>query len=242
MRFLTTVSIRFIVVVVLLLGVTQVFGDAQASTEVFPGDVEVRGNLEVGDLGVLRETSQFGDFIIFRDLSDSDWWGMAMDIPNNNVSFAGGTACNPSRNCRVGIGTNEPQSRLDVRGNVRIEGTLRVTGTKNFVQAHPKDATKDIVYVALEGGEAGTYFRGSAELVDGTAVIKLPEHFALITNLEGLTVQLTPLGDFLQLYLVEKTPNQLVVREATGKTGTFDFLVQGVRTGFENHQPIQPKS
>jgi hypothetical protein len=52
-----------------------------------------------------------------------------------------------------------------------VVGDLLVTGTKNFVHPHPSDPTKEITYAALEGGEAGTYFRGSATLSNGEATI-----------------------------------------------------------------------
>lgn len=66
-----------------------------------------------------------------------------------------------------------------------INGDLEVTGTKNFVQQHPVDPTKKIVYVALEAGKSGTYAHGSARLKNGVARVELPEHFALITNVDG---------------------------------------------------------
>jgi hypothetical protein len=45
------------------------------------------------------------------------------------------------------------------------------------------------------------------------------------------------------LYVVSKSPTEIVVKELGGGTGdaTFDFLVNGVRLGHENHQVIQDK-
>lgn len=130
---------------------------------------------------------------------------------------------------------------LDQQGNINIPGNLSVNGTKNFVQDHPTDPTKEVVYVALEGGEAGTYTRGTGKLVNGKAVIELPEHFDLVTNEYGLTVQLTPRHEWLQLYVVELSTRELLVREAQGKNGEFDYLIQGLRKGYEFHQVIQKK-
>lgn len=132
--------------------------------------------------------------------------------------------------------------RIEGNGNVRIGGKLTVTGTKSFVQDHPTDATKEIVYNALESAESGTYFRGTAELVNGEAVIELPEHFGLVTSEDGLTVVLTPTGQWLQLYVVEKSTQQLIIKEAQGQSGQFDYLVQGIRLGFENEPVIRDKA
>jgi hypothetical protein len=125
---------------------------------------------------------------------------------------------------------------------VDCSGNLTASGTKSFVQAHPTDSTKQIVYVSLEGPEAGTYSRGTAKLGNGEAVVNLPEHFSLVTNEAGLTIQLTPRGEWLQLYVVKASAKQIIVREASGKSGQFDYFVQGVRKGYENHQVIQYKT
>jgi hypothetical protein len=125
-----------------------------------------------------------------------------------------------------------------------INGDLEVTGNKNFIQPHPTDPTKEIVYVALEGGEAGTYTRGSGTLVDGIAIIELPEHFGLVTNAEGLTAQITPRGPVhAMLYVESVTPRTLVVRASTSADAhvPFDYLINGIREGFENHQVIRDR-
>ena len=133
----------------------------------------------------------------------------------------------------VGIGTNFPTSTL------HVVGSLSVTGTKNFVQRNPENAKQNIVYAALEGPEAGTYMRGSGTLVNGVARIALPHHFSLVTEEKSLTVQLTPRGKWSQLYVEKLTPGTLVVRSASGQTGEFDYLVQGVRKGFANFKVIR---
>ena len=127
-------------------------------------------------------------------------------------------------------------------GNLIVTGDLDVTGAKNFVQQHPTDLDQEIVFVSLEGPEAGTYIRGTAQLLNGEVEISLPEHFTLVTSDENITVQLTPNGEWLQLYVVERSASHLVVREATGKTGSFDYFVQGVRLGFEDHEVVRTKN
>lgn len=104
------------------------------------------------------------------------------------------------------------------------------------------DPDKEIVYTCLEGPEAGTYIRGSAELHSGEAAVELPEHFALVTGGRGLTVTLTPSGRWLELYVVEKTPERLVVREAEGRNGAFDYVLYGVRKGRENQEVIRDRA
>jgi hypothetical protein len=78
-------------------------------------------------------------------------------------------------------------------------------------------------------------------LLDGQAVIQLPEHFCLVTATEGLTIHLTPHGEFLQLYVSELSTTRCVVREAQGRTGNFYYLIQGVRKGQENYSVVRTK-
>ena len=98
-------------------------------------------------------------------------------------------------------------------------------------------------------GSGGSGWRGGPGWQDGhgweknpEARVELPRHFALVTNAEGLTVQLTPVGGWLRLYVAEKTPGRIVIREAMGKDGRVDYLVQGIRKGYENHRVIRDRT
>lgn len=133
-----------------------------------------------------------------------------------------------------------PLAGWNASGSIYGE-SLAIKGAKNFVQPHPTDPAKEIVYTSLEGPEAGTYVRGSAELVNGQAVITLPDHFGMVTCTNGLTVQLTPRGAWLQMYATAVSVNGITVRETEGRSGTFDYLVQGVRLGYENTPVIRDR-
>jgi hypothetical protein len=148
----------------------------------------------------------------------------------------------------IGIGDTEGGYFLDstsgcqtyiARDNYGIwsNGTIRGSNISS-AQPHPTDANKMIVYGVLEGGEAGTYYRGTAQLEGGTARVELPEHFSLVTEEEGLTVQVTPREDCNGLYVAEVTTTYVVVRELQGGTGhaRFDFFINGVRSGYEDFQ------
>jgi hypothetical protein len=130
-------------------------------------------------------------------------------------------------------------NRLQINGGggVTITGDLTVTGAKNFAMPDPADANKALYYVALEGPEAGTYFRGSAKTVNGEVVIELPGYFSRITEAEKMTVQLTPNGKWGQMYVASKSPEKLVIKVVEGTEDIeFDYLVQGVRKGYLNYQ------
>jgi hypothetical protein len=127
------------------------------------------------------------------------------------------------------------QDRMDLY----VTGDIRAGGSKFFVHPHPKDAKRVIEYISLEGGEAGTYVRGSARLERGRAVLDLPEHFGLVTSPEALTAQVTARERCGPLYVETVTPERLLVRaESPHAACRFDWLVQGKRLGHERHEPI----
>lgn len=113
---------------------------------------------------------------------------------------------------------------------------LGAIGTKSFIEPHPTDPGRQIVYVAMECPEAGTYFRGRARFEGKRAVIAVPEDFRLVTEEEGLTVQITPMGRATTW--VNRAGLDLVEAESTEDV-EFSYLVQGVRRNYKGHEPIQ---
>jgi len=136
-------------------------------------------------------------------------------------------------NGNLGIGTTSPTSKLYVDGN------LTVTGTKSFEVDYPGDSNKKIVYVALEGPEAGTYIRGTAMCENQEIQIIFPDYFRLVTAQNGLTASLTPRNLFSNLYIKELTNEKLIVGCEPGKP--FDYIVFGIRKGYENFKVIKSK-
>ena len=119
---------------------------------------------------------------------------------------------------------------------VFAEGDFGGTGKKYFVEPHPSDASKEIRYVSLEGGEAGTYFRGSGHLVNGRAEIAVPEDFKIVTSAEGLTVVATPTGELAMIACISKSLDRIVIRGSADVE--FDYLVSGVRKAFADFTPV----
>ncbi len=123
-------------------------------------------------------------------------------------------------------------------GDVTITGDLDVLGaSKSFVEPHPTDASKAIRYVSLEGAESGTYFRGRARFENGLARIAVPEDFRLTTAPEGLTVQVTPIGEMASYAVVRIGLDQIVVQSS--RNVEFFYLVNGVRRANTGFQPIE---
>jgi hypothetical protein len=127
------------------------------------------------------------------------------------------------------------------------EGTYKIVGTGevSFVQNHPTDPGAVIVYAAPEGDEVATYTRGTARLVGGEAHVPLGDTFKWVTNPDvGLTAHLTPHGEPVPLAVVSLSTEELVVRgPADAPDGlVFDYLVYGLRIGFESTAVVQEKT
>lgn len=117
-------------------------------------------------------------------------------------------------------------------------------GTAGFVQNHPFDKDKVIAYASPEGDEVATYTRGTAKLANGEARIRLGETFQWVTNPDiGLTAHITPRAKDAVLYVESVSPSELVVKSVTGfaPDAAFDYLVYGLRIGFEEISIVQDK-
>ncbi|HTE06948.1 MAG TPA: hypothetical protein VK824_12210, partial [Planctomycetota bacterium] len=130
----------------------------------------------------------------------------------------------------LGTGDIFAGGTLHAADDLIVGGT--VTGLlKNFAEPDPRDPQKVIVYSCAEGPEATTFLRGRGQLVAGHAIVVLPEHFALVTGDDDLTVQLTPMGLCNGLAAVALSTHELHVTEllAGHSDAEFSYLIQGKR-------------
>jgi hypothetical protein len=158
----------------------------------------------------------------------------------SEVTGVGGFLMNPSNGTilaqgRLGAAFGDPEEPGPPWA-VHAVGAIGATGTKAFLEPHPREPEKVIQYVALEGPEAGTYFRGKARFQRGLATIAVPEDFRLVTDPEGLTVQVTPIGEIATYAVVRMGLDGIVVKSS--RDVEFSYLVQGVRASFKEMRPV----
>lgn len=103
----------------------------------------------------------------------------------------------------------------------------------------PGNPVVTVSTAATEGAEVTVFARGSAQLENGSAIIRFPAVFRAILGEGPLTAQatLTALGPALAV--TEKSRDHIRVQSADGRpsNATFDWFVQGVRLGGEDYQP-----
>jgi hypothetical protein len=101
------------------------------------------------------------------------------------------------------------------------------TGAITSADPHPTEASKVIRYTSLLGNEPGTYFRGKAKFERGMARITVPEDFRMMTDPEGITVQVTPIGPLATVSVVRFDLNEIVVQSS--RNVEFFYTVNGIR-------------
>ena len=208
------------------------------NTNVYITSNNSRGSLyidnENGDTRATLQLGTHGSGALFGFQSDGDrayTVGTYRTNQSSSATEAGWLVINDENGNEV----------IEMRGN---NGSITAI-QKNFRMDHPNDPTKEIYYSCIEGPEVASYFRGTARLNNGEANIQLPEHFSLVTSEQGLTVQLTPLSSTSKgLAVTNKSTREITVKELFEGQGNyeFDYLIQGIRQGFENFQVVRDKS
>ena len=102
-------------------------------------------------------------------------------------------------NNRVGINTATPQYDLHIIGEISATN-------KSFVIDHPTKEGMHLRYGSLEGPENGVYVRGK---LNNKNIIELPDYWINLVDYDSISVNLTPIGRFSELY-VENIENNIV--------------------------------
>ena len=119
--------------------------------------------------------------------------------------------------------------------NVDYHGSLNCTGSKNAVV--PIDGGKrKVALSAIESPKNWFEDFGSAELLNGSAVVAIEPEYAQTVNTElEYHVFLTPKGDCKGLYVTNETSRSFEVRELGNGTSKvkFDYGIVALRKNFE---------
>jgi hypothetical protein len=126
----------------------------------------------------------------------------------------------------VGIGTTTPNEKLTVVGNISAIGNVAVTGhfsaaTKSFKIPHQSKGGH-LQYGVVESDCHSVLVRGKIS----SDTITLPEHWSWLVDADSVTVQLTPVGCYQQLYVIS-SDNQTI--KVGGVTGEYCYVVYGTR-------------
>jgi len=166
----------------------------------------------------------------FKGLPTSDWrypiypWTGDKDYPDD--------ACPIRRHDYVQV------TDLKWPGGVLSQKAPRWDAKKSFDIQHPTKENYRLRYITLEGPDAEVYFRGK---LNNESVIKLPEYWTGLVDVESIGVNLTPIGRWQELY-VEKIEwgNQIIVKNNSGSQINCDYVVFGLRKDTARNIPEYP--
>jgi hypothetical protein len=137
----------------------------------------------------------------------------------------------------VGIGTQTPSTAL------QVIGTITAT-TKNFEIPYPGGEMPgyDLVHSTIEGPEVAVFYRGTANLVNGSASVTLPSYFGALTRTGSETVYLTAKGSmpFSLSYDSFNHDAGTFVVHGSVPSGSFDWQVEATRADVAPLQVVKP--
>ena len=93
-------------------------------------------------------------------------------------------------------------------------GAHRLSAKKNFDIPHPTKEGWRLTHSCLEGPEAAVYVRGK---LTNTNVIKLPEYWEKLVDPDTITVSITPIGSYQDIF-VKKLDSTEIILESKENT------------------------
>lgn len=109
------------------------------------------------------------------------------------------------------------------------EGIARamVSPPKGFDMHHPTKPGWRLTHICIEGPEAAVYYRGKLE---GSNFIELPDYWKGLVDVETITVQLTPIGSYQELYYeISDWGTKIKVLNNAGGAVNCSYVVFGER-------------
>ena len=127
--------------------------------------------------------------------------GFQIAAPTNsvigNINITGNT--NITGNI-VQTGNQTVNGNVNVSGTVSstFRGSINVQGWKGFDIKHPNKKGHRLRHVCVEGPEAAVYVRGTLK---NSNIIELPEYWKGLVDPESISITLTPIGSYQELYI-----------------------------------------
>jgi len=172
---------------------------------------------------IVQETSS-ADFKFFR-AGESGYANSALELTGSLLITGSTTITGP---------LTITGSQL-ITDDITSDGTIRAR-VKSFDIPHPTRKGKRLVYGALEGPEHGIYCRGESKELK----VLLPPEWRAMVNTKGITVQITPIGEWQPLYFKKLHSNWLYFGCGDEREEVhFYWEIKGERTDVPKLQTVQ---
>jgi len=152
-------------------------------------------------------------------------------IQSRNTIVSGQVIVNDKIICNGPIFANATMTLTgvgDVASNINLAKALPA---KPFDIPHPSKKGQRLRHVSLEGPEIGVYYRGKLQ---DTNTITLPDYWENLIDQESITVNLTPVGSYQELF-VEKIEwgKNIIVKNREGGPISCHYTVYAERKDME---------
>ena len=177
-----------------------------------------------------------------KDCSDYAAWGTKSNIysyifkGNSDPDSYPDEACEPYIHGTAQIDSLQINSELNGSGNVSVDGEVSSNGgshvlsnKKNlpFDMPHPNKEGWRLRHVCIEGPEIAVYCRGR---VPADGIIHLPGFWVGLVNMEDISISLTPIGCWQELFVKEvRWGKQVIVQNNAGGPICADYYIVGRR-------------
>ena len=119
-------------------------------------------------------------------------------------------------------------------GDISMPGH-KLSTKKNFDIPHPTKEGWRLRHVCIEGPTADVYVRGKLK---GTNVIKLPDYWEGLVDLESIDVSLTPMGHYQELFVESiNWGKNIIVKNNSGGAINCSYVVYGERIDTSKNIP-----
>jgi hypothetical protein len=239
-------------------GITQLNGNTITTLITASGDISSSGNVYGANLignvigttffpvGGTPETNE----VTFYHSSPTTVLGNSILQETSSVDF---------KFFRQGEGGYTNSSTLELTGSLIITGSAIITGpltitgsqlitdditsggtirarVKSFDIPHPTRKGKRLVYGALEGPEHGIYCRGESKELQ----VLLPPEWRAMVDKKGISVQITPIGEWQPLYFKKFHSNWIHFGCGDDRENVhFFWEIKGERTDVPSLETVQ---
>ena len=160
------------------------------------------GSLEAGQINTIGKTSAI--YAVSEDTTAGYNRGTSLAFYTNqfnDIPYA--ERMRISHNGNVGIGTTAPAYKLQVSGSFAAT-------TKSFVINHPDPAKSDkqLQHGVTEAAEHTVFVRGK---LTNNNTIELPDYWPYLVDDNTITVTITPVGSYQQLYVQSIQNNKVTI-------------------------------
>jgi len=150
-----------------------------------------------------------------------------------------------SNGVKVNHGSHITTATKTIVGNLNVTGRIiavsyngfigACAGKKNFDIKHPTKEGWRLRHVCIEGPTADVYVRGK---LNNSNIIELPEYWIKLVDAETITVNLTPIGTYQELF-VEKIEwgTKIYIKNNSGTSIKCHYTVYGERKDTSKNIP-----